>query len=334
MENTQQQLSLPGIDFVPSRVRQHGLQEFHTYPLVSPGKDETGVWGGSWRVPASQAWQYPEVGLGRTGNSIPALLFDLDGPDAWERLDDLNPDLPVPNWLVLRRSNGHGHAVFTLQKPVLRGERATMTPQRWLARVGEYLALKLKADAAFNGVMSHNPVFNGDLFKTDWRRREPYSLEELGEFVPRGWRQPVGQPMTVYGRNDLLFKAGMSWSGKPSNWGKWSALETHLWSVNAGFTEPLSARELAGIAKSVIRYQRRNLESGKQRQGFLFIQACRGKKSGESRRLGTLLEYDRTPWKTQGVSRATWYRRKMKNRVLIRETEPKQDERPLEASQQ
>ena len=66
-----QQLTLPGIEFVPSKVRRHGLREFHRYPLVSYGKNAAGLWLGSWRVPAELAWQYPELELGRTGNSRP-----------------------------------------------------------------------------------------------------------------------------------------------------------------------------------------------------------------------------------------------------------------------
>ena len=37
-----QQLTLPGIECVPGKMRRHGLREFHTYPLVSPGKDAAG----------------------------------------------------------------------------------------------------------------------------------------------------------------------------------------------------------------------------------------------------------------------------------------------------
>ena len=61
--------------------------------------------------------------------------------------------------------------------------------------------------------------------------------------------------------------------------------------MNQGFIAPLGERELGGIVKSVVRYQRRNLESGKQQQTFSFIQACRGKsggkKSGQARRAKT-----------------------------------------------
>ena len=38
-----QQLTLPGIECVPGKMRRHGLREFHTYPLVSPGKDAAGL---------------------------------------------------------------------------------------------------------------------------------------------------------------------------------------------------------------------------------------------------------------------------------------------------
>ena len=76
-----QQLTLPGIEFVPSQVRRHGLREFHHYPLVSYGKNAAGIWLRSRRVLPAQAWTYPELELGRTANSIPALLFDIDRPD-------------------------------------------------------------------------------------------------------------------------------------------------------------------------------------------------------------------------------------------------------------
>ena len=248
-----------------------------------PGKDAAGVWGGSWRVPAAEAWTFPELELGRTGNSIPALLFDLDGdPTDW-LVDVLGPALPRPNWIVWRRENMHAHVVYTLARPVVTGAQAKRTPQAYLARVGEYMAAELKADAAYSAVLGHNPISQAShgRYRTDWLREEPYSLAELVAFVPKGWRRPIIQPQTIYGRNCTLFDAGMKWSGRPSHWGDWAGLETHLWALNAGFITPLGERELGGIVKSVIRYQRRNLESGKQQQGFLFIQSCRGKKGGK-----------------------------------------------------
>ena len=289
-----QQLTLPGIECVPGKVRRHGLREFHTYPLVSPGKDAAGVWGGSWRVPAAEAWTFPELELGRTGNSIPALLFDLDGdPTDW-LVDVLGPALPRPNWIVWRRENMHAHLAYTLARPVLTGDQAKRTPQAFLARVGEYMAAELKADAAYSAVLGHNPIGQAShgRYRTDWLREEPYSLAELVAFVPKGWRRPMLQPQTVYGRNDALFRAGMKWSGTPRNWGNWAGLASSLWVMNQGFIAPLGERELGGIVKSVVRYQRRNLESGKQQRTFSFIQSARGRKggrvSGATRRADTL----------------------------------------------
>ena len=304
-----QQLTLPGIDFAPPKVRRYGLQEAHTYPLVSYGKDVAGNWRGSFRAPAPRAWTFPELEIGRTGTSIPALLFDMDGDPIDWLVDVLGPDVPRPNWITWRKSNLHAHIAYTLARPVLTGEQARMTPQAWLARIGEYLAAKLKADAAYSAALAHNPMSRASQgrYRTDWLREAPYPLEELAAYIPKGWRRPP-EPRTAYGRNDALFREGMKWSGKPRNWGKWSALETHLWAVNASFVEPLNVRELAGIVKSIIRYQRRNLESGKQQETFSFIQASRGLKSGMARRKGTPLEHDRTPWETEGVSRRTWYR--------------------------
>ena len=60
-----QQLTLPGIDFAPPKVRRYGLREAHSYPLVSHGKDVAGNWRGSFRVPAARAWTFPELEIGR-----------------------------------------------------------------------------------------------------------------------------------------------------------------------------------------------------------------------------------------------------------------------------
>ena len=70
------QLELPfGIDYAPKVVRDHGLQEAHTYPLVSLRR------GSSFRVHARDAWTFPSLEL-RAANSWPALTLDCDEPSA------------------------------------------------------------------------------------------------------------------------------------------------------------------------------------------------------------------------------------------------------------
>ena len=306
-----QQLTLPGIDFVPGKVRRHGLREFHHYPLVSYGKNAAGIWLGSRRVLPAQAWTYPELELGRTANSIPALLFDIDRPD-WG-LEIFDGAVPVPNWATWRRANQHAHLVYALARPVVIGELARPTPQGWLARIGEYIAATLQADLAYNAVLAHNPLdwASQGRYRTDWLREAPYTLAELDESIPPGWRRPR-RPLTVYGRNDALFRAGMRWTGRPSHWGDWAGMTAYLAALNAEFVVPLGERELGGIVKSIRRIQSKNLQSGQTQRTFSFLQAARGRKggqqSGQARRKDTPLEYDRTPWEAAGVSRATWYR--------------------------
>ena len=81
------QRKLFGIEFAPPKVRSHGLKEAHTYPLVSQGKRSSGEHSASFRVPAAEAWDFPEIEF-RTGNSWPCMIQDIDGANALYRLVD------------------------------------------------------------------------------------------------------------------------------------------------------------------------------------------------------------------------------------------------------
>ena len=66
-QKTPTQQDLFGIDFAPAKVREHGLKETHSHPLVSQGKGLSGAHSASFRVPAVEAWGFPEIEL-RAGN--------------------------------------------------------------------------------------------------------------------------------------------------------------------------------------------------------------------------------------------------------------------------
>ena len=146
-----------GIDYAPPKVRRHGLRDAHTYPLVSRGKRNGLPWA-SWRMPASDAWRFPEIEL-RAGNSWPALILDLDGANALERLVYAadRGDVLQPNWIVTRRRGGGTHAVWNLQVPVHRGPGTKAKPLKALARIAEYYADTLDADRGYQAVLTHNP---------------------------------------------------------------------------------------------------------------------------------------------------------------------------------
>ena len=280
------QLSLNfGIAHAPAKVRAHGLKEAHTFPLVSRGK-QGGAHAGSFRVHASGAWLFPEIEL-RAGNSWPSIILDVDGSNALVRICDAveHYEVRMPNWITTRRSSGGSHAVWNLARPVHRGESARKGPLAALARVSEFYADKLQADTGYTGVLAHNPMSaaHGPGFVTNWLHREPYSLPELGEVIPMGWRRPA-VCKTAIGRNCDLFRALMKWAGSPENIANDCLAAAHA--ANQTFELPLPDAEVAGIARSVQQYRLKWITKGKHytpTQRTLWGRA-RGIKSGAARR--------------------------------------------------
>ena len=280
-----EQLALPlAIHDVPSKVRQHGLRETHSYPLVSQGKDDDG-WSAT-RKPTWIAWRgWPEVEL-RSETAFPALILDCD-TDLQACLNvAMGSDLPMPNWVVFRSQSGHAHVVYCLARPVLRGEHARPGPLRTFARIAEYYRYRYDADDGYVGVLTHNPVHPRYRRTSEWLREAPHKLVELAAPIPKHWRLPV-KPTTAEGRNCLLFRYGMRWCGRPSNWEYIEGVGEVIAAANDALDVPLWESEVQGIAKSVIKISRRNLASGQTQQNFAFIQAARGRKSGEVRRRRT-----------------------------------------------
>ena len=254
------QRELFGIDHAPPKIRAHGLREAHIWPLVSKGRI-SGDHSGSFRVHASGAWGFPEIEL-RTGNSFPCIILDLDGENALYRIVVAvdHGEIRIPNWAVTRKAGGGTHAVWNLARPVHRGERARPSPLRALARVSEYYAAALLADAGYTGVLSHNPMSaaHGPGFVTNWFRHDPYTLPELGEVIPFGWRKPTIAG-TAIGRNCSMFDALRRWAGKPENRGN-DVLAAAM-SINEEIGRlhgkaAMDQSEVAAIARSVDRKRR------------------------------------------------------------------------------
>ena len=257
------QLSLElGISYAPAVVRNHGLADAHLQPLVARRKGE------SFRVHARHAWKFPSLEL-RAGNSWPSITLDCDEPSAVVDALQLNhyggrgPALPRPNMVVERKANGHCHASWFLARPVHRGESARAAPLRKLARVCEFYRETLKADSGFTNVLTHNPLpetHGRGEFQTHWGCDRAYSLDELAEPIPTGWRLPI-VPRTDVGRNCSLFSVLMTWSGSQANL-KAEVLGAAR-AANDGFEIPLPDAEVAAIAKSVERYRRSWIAKGR-----------------------------------------------------------------------
>ena len=250
------------IDAAPPKVRDHGLRDAHSRPLVSPGKRD-GVFGLSFRVAPWAAWLFPSLEL-RAANSYTCLILDLDGRGSYERAERAVRLTKVGalNWAVENRRSGGVHGVWTLANPVHRSEMALAAPLKKYGRISEYYAEVLGADAGYTGVLTHNPMEDAQLagFETHWLRREPYTLDELAEFVPFGWRRPKVS-RTAAGRNVDVFAHCMRWAGSPANLGCRVMEEAHR--VNDGFAVSLDPPEIAGIARSVERYRRKWIAQGR-----------------------------------------------------------------------
>ena len=167
------------------------------------------------------------------------------------------------------------------------------------ARISEDFPREVRADPVYAGVLTHNPV--PPRWHPAWSQQGGYSLAELGQFIPPGWRLPrLAKCLSVEGRNTGLFRAGLRWCGLPRNWDQLPAVGAYL-----------AAGEVKGIAGSVEKIARRNLLSGQTQATFSRLQAARSRKGGRiagAKRHQGSNEAER-PWAAAGMSRRTWYRR-------------------------
>jgi hypothetical protein len=192
---------------------------------------------------------------------------------------------------------------------------------RYLCAVESLMRERLQADPGFSGLITKNPIHPA--WQTLRGPRMFYDLAELAEWLPglekhipkRGRVDSVG-----LGRNVTLFDALRKWAyeslrnykrvGGLDGWNEWnSACRTHALDVNAELfgVRLLDGREVWHIAKSVAKWtwQHFDLEASDAR--FKALQSHRGTMGGGRPRTTTA---EGAPWEAEGISRATWYRRR------------------------
>ncbi len=232
-------------------------------------------------------------------------------------------DLPPYSWLVRRPANDHAHIVWCLAEPVHRYPAARIDPLRYLAGIAEYYAHAVGADPAYSGVLAHNPapLFKSP-YRTTWGREAAYTLDQLASVIPFGWEPPTVR-QTAVGRNVDIFEAGMRWAGRQTNQGL--PVLPALHTVNQDFAHPLPLSEVQATARSIERYRKRWAARGWHCPRWIPRQAARSaKQTGRARKRSASPNGSNEalrPWGAEGVSRATWYRR----RKVRRETVPNTD---------
>ena len=149
----EKQLSLDlAIRHAPIIVRQHGLQEVHTFPLVSRGRP---FWATK-RVPTKSAFRgWQEIEL-HSATAKTVIVLDVDRP-AQEYLDTaLSGQMPLPNWIAGSPISDHAHVIYTLSRPVIETDQARQKPIWLLGRLVEFLRQGFNADAGYTAQLQHS----------------------------------------------------------------------------------------------------------------------------------------------------------------------------------
>lgn len=239
------------------------------------------------------------------------LIFDLDYADSAFAWEDAN--LPQPTVIVSNPENAHSHLFYGLKTPVCTSAEARIKPLRYAAAVEATYRVSLRADPGYAGFIAKNP-FHRD-WRTDWGSRL-YDLSELAEYVDRLISPPMRIEMAGLGRNCTLFEELRIWAYRSVLEYKRAGANFDLWNSGVldqaqnqnSFLQPLLFSEVKAVAKSVARWVWRSFSPAT----FSARQSARGKRGG--RPCTTTLFGE--PWVQQGISRATFYRRR-KSGLLV-----------------
>lgn len=251
------------------------------------------------------------------------MVFDIDENFSWTRANTAG--LPIPAWTARNRDNGHAHVAYGLKAPVPLTSAAKPKPMRYLAAIQEAYRLRLHGDPNFAHRMTKNPAHDfWDVWMPGTAGVGVYSLERLASCVDLTTsvlNKPANDPEFArgYGRNVTMFDTLRHWAyvairqGWPSFERWFDACLSRADGINKQFSDPLPWSEVKATAKSVAKWTHKHFDPESlqdliDRTHTPEIQSKRGKRSGEVRRKGSAEEAK--PWEQEGISRATWYRRK------------------------
>ena len=280
-------------------------------------------------------------------NSRGSLAYDIDrSVNVYEMCCDLN--LPLPNFYIQNKDNGKAHLLYILQTPVHLNPNSSTRPIKWCAAIERAYTEKLGADMQYTGYMSKNALH--EQYRVKVLTNQAYSLSALWQPVSDvsfDCRRPVAD--SGIGRNVYIFNALRRWaySLKKRNDIFHSEQEfveivkNYADALNDQPEKPLSPNELRHIAKSVGTWVYRKYDGTMSGKGtmsdeeFSALQSKRAKRGVELADTGIALsmsergklggknsfrsidptsERTRQPWRSMGISRATYYRRKNKSK--------------------
>jgi len=260
------------------------------------------------------------------------LVFDVDEGDAFTAAE--NAGLLEPDIIVLNPDNHKGHLYYLLSTPVSMTDRARRAPIAYLRDVRRRMTRALHADTNYVGLMAKNPLHSK--WRVRWGSCRGYSLQQLLECLPeekvtRTVRVRAGrvQGVTFGGRNSTLFdlarmRAYRAFQKHEDSGDFAETVEEDCEDINDKLDNPMGGREVRQIAKSIVTWvgDRFSYEGFKKRQKFRATRRWDKTRSVSVPLIGVYPDMAQShypakgwgerlqPWRKQGISRATYYRRK------------------------
>ena len=240
------------------------------------------------------------------------MVHDIDRGDALYAHKDAY--LPQPNVIIFNPENGHAHCAYLLKTPVARHSAARPAPLRFFAAVERGAMRRLRADRNYSGLIAKNPLHSD--WRAEWRHPQPYTLEELADWLFPWDTEPEASPSVTFGagRNCTVFeqlrhiayREVREFKRHGTEEAFRSRLERVALGINLQFPQALALAEIRSIAKSVARWTWRNfsLEDFSRRQSY------RGTRGMAKRWAGHVANSTTKPWLAMGISRSSYYRRK------------------------
>ncbi len=233
------------LPFIPEDLARLGLAGCNRAPLCSRGRSAGFL--DVLRRPGPVAWAgFPHVQHHGT-NDYTGVYLDVDRPvrELVEAVDD--GTVPHPSVALTRTESGHSHCAWLLAQPVHRHPKARTGPLNLFARTAEYFADVLGADPGYTSVLFRNGPLHVE--REGWvvtygGPPGGWTLYELADWIPKGWRRPR-PPATAEGRNCSLFMALCRFAGTSA--GRTADLAIEAEQLNGAFAWPLPQREVAHV---------------------------------------------------------------------------------------
>lgn len=265
------------------------------------------------RRKANKAHTYEYVGY-NPPNVTRYIVIDLDYDQSIFAYS--NTGIPRPNFIIKNPSNGHCHYVYHLKDPITFYAKSKSKPIRFLTAVEQALTEVLGGDRGFTGYLAKNALNPAhEVYITG---AKPYTLNDLADYLDLELIDYTNEPMNdhTYGRNSGTFNAVRVQAYKLVSSLNYTQLYNECLmlaeSYNARYDTPMGYNEVKGIAKSIAEY----CTSKAYAQGLSERQAIRGAKGGKKSKRKPVATSERTtkPWSELGISRATYYNRKKRDK--------------------